>query len=60
VSGREFFTARTVSDALAGFRPSRRTAVESVLLAEALRRVPAADVPAPGALPGFARSTVDG
>lgn len=60
MSGREFFTARTVSDALAGFRPSRRTAVESVPLAEALRRVPAADVLAPGALPGFARSTVDG
>jgi molybdopterin molybdotransferase len=60
VSGREFFTARTVSDALTGFRPARRTAVESVALAEALRRVPPADVPSPGALPGFARSTVDG
>jgi molybdopterin molybdotransferase len=60
VSGREFFTARTVSDALTGFRPSRRTAVESVPLAEALRRVSAADIAAPDALPGFARSTVDG
>jgi molybdopterin molybdotransferase len=60
VSGREFFTARTVSDALAGFRPARRTAVESVALADLLRRVPAADIAAPGALPGFARSTVDG
>jgi molybdopterin molybdotransferase len=60
VTGREFFTARTVSDALTGFRPTRRTAVESVALADLLRRVPAADVTAPEALPGFARSTVDG
>ncbi|GAA1257513.1 molybdopterin molybdotransferase MoeA [Pseudonocardia aurantiaca] len=59
-AGREFFTARTVSDALAGFRPARRTAVEPVALADLLRRVPAAEVPAPGALPGFPRSTVDG
>jgi molybdopterin molybdotransferase len=58
--GREFFTAHTVAHALAGFRPARRTAIESVALAEALRRVPAVDVPAPEALPGFARSTVDG
>ena len=57
---REFFTARTVGEALAGFRPTRRTAVETVGLAEALHRVPAADVPAPAAMPGFARSTVDG
>ena len=27
---REFFTARTVGEALAGFRPARRTAVEDV------------------------------
>jgi molybdopterin molybdotransferase len=60
VSGREFFTARTVSEALAEFRPARRTAVESVALADLLRRVPAAEVAAPVALPGFARSTVDG
>jgi len=60
VSGREFFTARTVSAALAGFRPARRTTVESVPLELALHRVPAADVAAPGALPGFAKSTVDG
>jgi molybdopterin molybdotransferase len=45
---------------LAGFRPARRTAIESVALADALRRVPAVDVPAPDPLPGFARSTVDG
>jgi molybdopterin molybdotransferase len=60
VTGREFFTARTVADALAGFRPTLRTPVEDVPLYEALHRVPAAPVPAPAALPGFARSTVDG
>ncbi|MHA6630516.1 molybdopterin-binding protein [Pseudonocardia sichuanensis] len=59
-AGREFFTARTVADALAGFRPARRTAVEEVPLADALHRVPAAEVPAAAPLPGFARSTVDG
>jgi len=57
---REFFTARTVAEALAGFRPARRTAVETVGLAEALHRVPAAAVRTPVAMPGFARSTVDG
>jgi molybdopterin molybdotransferase len=57
---REFFTAKTVGEALAGFRPVRRTAVEDVGLAEALHRVPAVDVCAPTAMPGFARSTVDG
>lgn len=60
MSGREFFTARTVAEALAGFRPARRTPVERVPLAAALRRVPAAAVRSPSALPGFARSTVDG
>jgi molybdopterin molybdotransferase len=60
VSGREFFTARTVAEALTGFRPARRTAVETVPLAAALHRVPIADVAAPGPLPGFPRSTVDG
>jgi molybdopterin molybdotransferase len=49
-----------VGEALAGFRPIRRTAVEDVPLVEALHRVPAADVPASAPLPGFARSTVDG
>ena len=57
---KEFFTARTVGEALTGFRPARRTAVEDVGLAEALHRVPAADVRARAAMPGFARSTVDG
>jgi molybdopterin molybdotransferase len=60
VTGREFFTARTVAEALAGFRPDHRTAVEDVPLADALHRVPAADVASPTALPGFPKSTVDG
>jgi molybdopterin molybdotransferase len=59
-AGREFFTTRTVADALAGFRPRRRTGAETVPLAAAPRRVPAGPVTAPHPLPGFARSTVDG
>ena len=59
-TAREFFTTKTVAEALAGFRPARRTPAETVPLAEALHRVPAAAVTAPRALPGFARSTVDG
>ena len=59
-AGREFFTTRTVAEALAGFRPRRRTATETVPLGEALRRVPGEPVIAPHPLPGFARSTVDG
>ena len=57
---REFFAVRSVADALAGFRPARRTAVEAVALADAHGRVPADAVLAPHDLPGFARSTVDG
>jgi molybdopterin molybdotransferase len=49
-----------VAEALAGFRPGRRTPTETVPLAQALRRVPAGPVTAPHPLPGFARSTVDG
>jgi molybdopterin molybdotransferase len=60
LSGREFFTARTVTAALEGFRPEHRTAVEHVPLSQALHRVPAAVVASPTALPGFAKSTVDG
>ncbi len=60
MTGREFFTTRTLGEALAGFAPSRRTVVERVALADARRRVPAAAVLSPGPLPGFARSTVDG
>src|SRR5437867_4277795 len=59
-AAREFITTRTVAETLAGFRPGRRTPAETVPLAEALHRVPAAAVTAPHALPGFARSTVDG
>jgi molybdopterin molybdotransferase len=57
---REFFAVRTVAETLAGFRPARRTAVETVALSDAHGRVPAAPVRAPHDLPGFARSTVDG
>jgi molybdopterin molybdotransferase len=60
MSGREFFSVRTLAQARAGFRPRRRTAVESVTLTDALRRAPAVDVHSPEDLPGFARSTVDG
>ena len=57
---REFFAVRTVAETLAGFRPERRTAVETVALGAAHGRVPAEPVRAPHDLPGFARSTVDG
>src|ERR671938_67924 len=57
---REFFAVRTVAETLAGFRPQRRTAVETVRLEDAHGRVPAEPVRAPHDLPGFARSTVDG
>lgn len=57
---REFFSVRTVAEALAGFRPQRRTATESVELTVAGGRVPAQPILAPHDLPGFARSTVDG
>jgi molybdopterin molybdotransferase len=56
----EFFTVRTVSDAISGFRPPHRTAAEPVRIEEAFGRVVAADILAPGPLPGFARSAVDG
>ena len=57
---REFFTVKTVSEALIGFRPGRRTRAEAVSLDEALGRVPAASLTATHAQPGFARATVDG
>ncbi|MFI7452369.1 gephyrin-like molybdotransferase Glp [Nonomuraea sp. NPDC049714] len=60
MTGKEFFTARTLAEVRSGFRPARRTPVERVPLSAALHRVPAADITAPAALPGFARSTVDG
>ncbi len=60
LSATEFFTALPVSEALAGFRPRRRTGTEPVDREAALGRVPAAAVTSGAALPGFARSTVDG
>jgi len=60
MSGREFFSVRTLAEALDGFRPSRRTTTETVPLSGALHRTPAVEVRAPAPLPGFARSTVDG
>ncbi|MGH3457498.1 molybdopterin-binding protein [Aeromicrobium sp.] len=60
MGGKEFFTTLSVSEALAGFRPSRRTGEETVLREDALGRVPATAVVSGAELPGFARSTVDG
>ncbi len=58
--GREFFTTMTVAEALRALPTGRRTGTERVGLDEALHRVPVEDVRALVALPGFARSTVDG
>jgi len=60
MGGKEFFTTLSVSEALAGFQPSRRTGEETVLREDALGRVPATAVVSGAELPGFARSTVDG
>lgn len=60
MGGREFFTTLSVSEALAGFQPSRRTGDETVLRTDALGRAPASPVVSGAQLPGFARSTVDG
>ena len=49
-----------MAEARSGFLPGRRTGAEAVALERALGRVPAQAVLAPAALPGFARSTVDG
>jgi molybdopterin molybdotransferase len=59
-TGREFFTAKTVAEALADFRPAHRTATETVGLDDAAGRIPAVDILANEALPGFDRSSVDG
>ncbi len=59
-TGREFFTVKTVSEALTGFRPGRITPVETVPLDAAYGRVPEAEVVARDPLPGFDRSSVDG
>jgi molybdopterin molybdotransferase len=59
-TGREFFTVKTVSEALTGFRPGHVTPVETVSLGDAFGRVPETEVVAAEALPGFDRSSVDG
>jgi molybdopterin molybdotransferase len=59
-TGREFFTVKAVSEALADFRPSHRSPVETVPLAQAGGRVPSIPITAREALPGFDRSSVDG
>ncbi|MGH2913765.1 MAG: molybdopterin molybdotransferase MoeA [Solirubrobacteraceae bacterium] len=59
-TGREFFTARTVAQALAEFRPLRRTGSDTVALDACAGRVPAAELRASAPLPGFDRSAVDG
>jgi molybdopterin molybdotransferase len=51
---------RRVQEALEGFRPSRRTEIQQVAIEDAPGRVPASDVRATTALPGFVRSAVDG
>lgn len=58
--GREFFTVKTVAQALAEFRPRHRSAVETVTLAAAAGRVPVDEIQAEQPLPGFDRSSVDG
>src|ERR1700733_13079344 len=59
-TGREFFTVKTVSEALTGFRPGHVTPVETVPLGLAYGRVPDTEIVAGEALPGFDRSSVDG
>jgi molybdopterin molybdotransferase len=59
-AGREFFTVKAVSEALAEFRPAHRTPAEDVALVQAGGRVPASPIRAREALPGFDRSSVDG
>jgi molybdopterin molybdotransferase len=59
-AGREFFTVKTVAQALSEFRPAHRTGLEVVQLEQALGRICAQDVRAAAALPGFDRSAVDG
>jgi molybdopterin molybdotransferase len=54
------YRVRRVQEALDTFRPAGRTTVETVAVDDVLGRVPATDVLAPAALPGFARSAVDG
>ncbi len=59
-TGREFFTVKTVSDALTSFQPRHRTATETIGLDAVFGRIPAGDVRAAEPLPGFDRGSVDG
>jgi molybdopterin molybdotransferase len=59
-TGREFFTVKTVAQALGEFRPRHRSAGETVTLGAAAGRVPIEEIHAQHALPGFDRSSVDG
>lgn len=60
MAGKEFFATRTVAEALALLPGDPVSGEESVPLADALGRTPSGPVRSPSALPGFARSTVDG
>jgi molybdopterin molybdotransferase len=59
-TGREFFTVKTVAQALGEFRPRHRSAVETVSLSAAAGRIPVDEILAQQPLPGFDRSSVDG
>jgi molybdopterin molybdotransferase len=59
-TGREFFTVKTVAQALGEFRPRHRSAVETVGLDQAWGRALAEDIRSREPLPGFDRSSVDG
>jgi molybdopterin molybdotransferase len=59
-TGREFFTVKTVTQALSEFRPGHITPVETVSLGAASGRVPETEIVARDPLPGFDRSSVDG
>jgi molybdopterin molybdotransferase len=59
-TGREFFTARRVAEALSAYRPEHSSTVQTVPLEAAWGRVPASGILAREALPGFDRCTVDG
>jgi molybdopterin molybdotransferase len=59
-TGREFFTVKTVAQALGEFRPRHRSARETVTLRAGAGRVPVKELHTQHALPGFDRSSVDG
>lgn len=59
-TGREFFTVKTVAQALGEFRPRHRSIGETVTLGAAAGRAPVEEIHAQHALPGFDRASVDG